>query len=233
MHVWRFPLDLPPQRLAILQRWLSPDEVARSERFHFQRDRDHFLAARGSLREILARYCKVEPGRLLYTYGPYGKPELFGEPCGSGVSFNLSHAHELGLLAVAGGPPVGVDIEYIRADLAGEEIARRFFSTREVESLFGLPEALRVEAFFTCWTRKEAFIKAIGEGLSLPLERFDVTLAPGEPAALLATRPDPQEAARWSLHHLEPGAGYVGALAVAGRIEWVRCWSWNGASGQP
>lgn len=227
VHIWRFSLALPPGLMGKLGRTLSDDEVERAGRFRFPRDRDHFIAAHSSLRGILARYLKIEPEELQFSYGPNQKPELAEEHSFSNLRFNLSHAGDLGLLGVAQGREVGVDIEWIRPEVAEEAIARRFFSQREVEDLLKLPEDLQREAFFTGWTRKEAYIKARGEGLSMLLEQFDVTLAPGSQALLLSTRPDPEEAGLWSLHHLSPGPGYVGALAVQGQVEKLDCWEWE------
>jgi 4'-phosphopantetheinyl transferase len=130
------------------------------------------------------------------------------------------------LYAVARGREVGIDLEFIRRDLEVEQIAERFFSRQEIATLRALPADLRRDAFFLCWTRKEAYIKARGEGLSLPLDQFDVSLIPGEPAALLSTRPDSDEALRWSLQELPLGSGYVAALAVEGRGRSFSCWQW-------
>lgn len=227
VDVWRINLQLPAEGLELLSRTLSPDEIDRSVRFHFQKDREQFIAARGGLRDILSRYLTVSPAQLQFNYSPYGKPALGGESVTSGLSFNLSHSHQLALVAVTRGCAVGVDLEWMRSELADEQIARRFFSKVEVQSLLEQPLLLQKEAFFTCWTRKEAYIKARGEGLSLPLDQFDVALIPGEPARLLATRPDPHEAERWSLFHLAPGPGYVAALAVAAQSLHLKYWQWN------
>src|SRR5207244_11453763 len=121
---------------------------------------------------------------------------------------------------------VGIDLEYIRAEVADEPIAERFFASREIAALIGLPAPLRAEGFFNCWTRKEAYIKARGEGLTIPLDAFEVSLAPEEPAALLRVDSDPAEASRWSLQALAPGPGYVAAIAVEGRDWQLRCWEW-------
>ncbi len=153
---------------------------------------------------------------MRFAYTTYGKPLLADETGASGLRFNLTHSHGLALLAVTRGREIGVDVERIRDNLEGEKLAERFFSPREVAALRSLPPELRREAFFHCWTRKEAYIKAVGKGLSLPLDQFDVTLHPGEPAALLATRHDSEEAQRWSMRSLAPGEGYVGALARRG-----------------
>ncbi len=215
VHVWRARLDQPADRLEVLRRTLAPDEVQRGERFHFERDRRHFAAGRGILRTLLGRYLGCDPRELQFSYNPQGKPTLAGE--GADLRFNLAHSHGLALFAVCRGREVGVDLERIRPEFAGEPVARRFFSPREVAVLQTLPAERRHEAFFVCWTRKEAYLKATGKGLSLPLDCFDVTLAPGEPAALLATRHDPAEVQRWSMRALAPAQGYAGALAVEGR----------------
>jgi 4'-phosphopantetheinyl transferase len=139
----------------------------------------------------------------------------------------LSHSDGLVLYAITRGREVGVDVERLRPDFAVLEVAKKFFSRREVTALVALPENQWPKAFFNCWTRKEAYIKARGEGLTLPLDRFDVSLVPGEPAALLYTNDDPQEASRWSLQELVPESGYVAALAVEGHDWRLKCWQWQ------
>jgi 4'-phosphopantetheinyl transferase len=226
VHVWRVSLDLPPARAERLTRALSDDERTRAGRFVFERDRHRFAVARGTLRAILGRYLGVPPGNLAFAYSSHGKPAL---PNGAGVRdlrFNVSHAGGLALVAVALGREVGVDIERVREDFATEEIAGRVFSPAELAAIRVLPAAARCAAFFNCWTRKEAYVKARGEGLSLPLHRFDVSVAPGEPAALLATAENSCEASRWSLRELQPGPGYVASLAVEGHSWRPRCWQW-------
>ena len=230
VHVWRASVDLAAEHVDYFQPLLAPDEQARAARFRFPKDRDRFIVAHGILRAMLARYLAVEPGALRFCYSRNGKPSLAEETGGGTLCFNLSHAHGLALYAVTHGREVGIDVEYIRTDLANEQIAERFFSPREVSTLRSLPTADRLEAFFNCWTRKEAYIKARGDGLSLPLNRFDVSLAPGEPAALVSTPGDPPEAYRWSLKALSPGPGYVGALAVRGYSWRLKCWQWPGGA---
>jgi 4'-phosphopantetheinyl transferase len=229
VHVWRVALDQPPDTKAVLLGTLSEDERARAERFRFERDRAHFVAARGALRCVLGRYLGAAPGALRFNYDAYGKPSLAPEFAGGELEFNLSHSHSLALVAVARGRAVGVDVERVRAEVSGPEIAERFFSPPEFAALRALPAAEQTRAFFDCWTRKEAFVKARGEGLSHPLDEFDVSLAPGEPAALLSVRNDPREAARWSLRALDAGAGYAAALAVEG-VDWrLSTWQWEPA----
>lgn len=214
VHVWRIDLGAPALRRSSLWHLLDETERARAERFHFGHDRDRFVATRGTLRVILGRYLDRDPARIVLVYGPQGKPALDPATNDTRMSFNVSHSEELALLAFGSGRRVGVDVERLRPRLAEDHIARRFFSPREAATLDALPPEQRIIAFFNCWTRKEAFVKASGEGLSLPLDHFDVSLAPGEPAMLLRTAPDPAEARRWWLAALDAGPGYAAALAV-------------------
>ncbi|HZG52707.1 MAG TPA: 4'-phosphopantetheinyl transferase superfamily protein, partial [Pyrinomonadaceae bacterium] len=180
VHLWRASLAQTPDALRRLYSTLAPDESAKAARYHFPRDRDHYIAARGLLRQLLGRYLAQPPHALRFAYGAYGKPSLDGATAAADLRFNLSHSHELALYAFARGREVGIDIEHIRADFADDDIAARFFSAREVSMLRALPARARTSAFFNCWTRKEAYIKARGEGLSHPLDQFDVSLTPGE-----------------------------------------------------
>ena len=227
VHVWRAALNTKESSIQSLRRTLSADERARAERFHFQKDRDQFTVARGVLRVILGRYLGVEPSQLRFSYSLYGKPSLASESCAGDLCFNVSHARGLALYAVTRGRDIGIDVERVRADLADEQVAEQFFSLREVAELRTFSGSVRSLAFFNCWTRKEAYIKARGEGLSLPLDQFDVSLAPGGPAILLSTAGNPQEAFRWSLRELTPGAGYVAALVAEGNSWRLRCWQWT------
>ncbi len=227
VHVWLAPLD--QLHVSQLAQTLSEEELARAGRFHFRRDRERFIACRSLLRTILSRYLCVEPHQLRICYGTYGKPYLEEEVEKNKLQFNLSHSHGLALYAFTRGRNIGVDLEYIRRMPDFSQIAARFFSQNEYAALNALPESQRQEAFFYCWTRKEAYIKAIGNGLMHPLNSFDVSLAPGEPACLLNVEGDPEEASRWSLKSLNPVPGYVAALAVVGhdwRLQWKQ-WPGN------
>jgi len=217
VHVWRVALDQPDESLDRFRRTLEPDELNRACRFHFEKHRRHFIVARGFLRSVVARYLETQPEALRFSYGAYGKPALASEHV---LRFNLSHSHEVALLAVALDAELGVDVEHIRADFASEEIARRFFSRAEVEVFNALPQEEQVAAFFRCWTRKEAYIKAIGKGLSQALDAFDVTLAPDTAPALLRAEHD--DASRWWLSDVDVGEGYAGALAVECPVAEVR-----------
>ncbi len=222
VHVWRAVLDTSERHRKGLLATLSPDERARADRFHFERDRVHFITGRGWLRAILARYLETAPAALRFHYGPHGKPRLAGA-FSDRLRFNVSHSHGLALYAVAVDRELGVDIERIEPRLE-HGIAERFFSPGEVATLRALPRHVQREAFFTCWTRKEAYVKARGKGLTLRLDQFDVSLSPGEPAALLRTAGDPDEALRWSLRELAPGPGYSAALVAEGRDWELQCW---------
>jgi len=224
VHVWRAALDLPESQVRSLWDTLTVDERQRAERYIFATDRMHFVVARGLLRVLLGRYLRQGPQHLRFTYGPHGKPALAIDTGGATLRFNVSHSHGLVLYAFTHGREVGVDVERIRPEVAQEKIAEHFFSPREVAVLRALPTPLQATAFFACWTRKEAYIKAKGDGLALPLAQFDVSLAPDEPAALLRTAWDPQEAACWALQDLAPAPGYRAAVAVAGHAWRLTCW---------
>jgi len=227
VHVWRIPLDLPPPLLAGLAAVLSADERSRAARFRFDIHRTRFTAGRAALRHLLASYLRIRPGEVSFRYSAHGKPSLAGSAAGSGLRFNFSNAGGLALAAFVLDREVGVDVEEVKRVADFTAIAERFFSPAENEVLRALPPESRDAAFFTCWTRKEAYIKAVGEGLSIPLDSFDVTLAPGGPPRLLATRGEPGGEARWSLHALHPGPGFVGALAVEAPEPEVRCFDWE------
>lgn len=225
--MWRVPLDLPPQILSALSAVLSVDEQARAARFRSDVHRTRFIAGRAVLRQLLARYVKIRPEEVVFRYSEHGKPSLEGGAAESELRFNFSNAGGMGLAAIVLGREVGVDLEELKAVSDFSGIAERFFSPAENEVLLALPAQSRDAAFFTCWTRKEAYIKAVGEGLSIPLDSFDVTLAPGDPARLLATRGETGGEVRWSLHELHPGPGFVGALAVEAPAREVLCFDWE------
>jgi 4'-phosphopantetheinyl transferase len=213
VHVWQAKLD--DHEAAGLRGLLAADEVSRADRFHFAKDRDHFTVARGLLRTLLAAYLGANAAELRFAYAEKGKPSLAdNQP--SAINFNLAHSQGRALFAFSRGREVGVDLEFIREDFEGEKIAERFFSAAEVKTLELVPLELRQQAFFECWTRKEAYIKARGEGLSMPLDEFDVSLRPGEPAALLRNHKEPEEVARWTMRSIAVPIGYVAALVVEG-----------------
>ena len=209
VHVWKVDLSAPVPDVRLLSR----NEHERAARFHFERDRQHFKAGRSALRIVLGRYLNLPPGSLEFGQTEYGKPFLTN-PEASGLLFNLSHSGQVALIAVAREREVGVDVEFMRADFATSEVAEHFFSVAEIYTLSGLEAHLRTQAFFNCWTRKEAYVKARGEGLSMPLDVFDVSLAPHVPAAMLSNRVDESEPSRWIFQDLQIATDYAGALVV-------------------
>ena len=227
VHVWRAQLDLPSSQVQELKGILTEEEVDRANRFSFEIDRQRFIAARGILRSILSRYINIEPGHLRFYYNQYGKPLLAPEFSAYLLNFNLSHSGSMALYAITRNMEIGVDVERVRSDFEYEEIAERFFSVNEAAILRTISTEKKLEAFYNCWTRKEAYIKALGKGLSLPLGSFDVSFAPWEPPLLLMTKDEPQERSLWTLLDLKPGPGYMGALAVKGIGCRFRYWEWN------
>jgi 4'-phosphopantetheinyl transferase len=223
VHLWRISLEQDDGILDRFRRMLEPEELDRAGRFRYERLQRHFVASRGFLRYLLARYVAGSPDDLRFLYNTYGKPSLAGE---RSLQFNMSHSHEIALVAVTRDAAVGVDIEYIRSDFASEEIATRFFSRLEVETFSSLPREERVAAFFRCWARKEAYIKAIGKGLSQPLDGFDVTLAPDDPAELL--RRGKEDTVTWSMRDIDVGSDYASALAVEGVRSEISYWKFIG-----
>jgi 4'-phosphopantetheinyl transferase len=226
VHVWRASLDLTASHRESLS-GISADELERAQRFHFEKDCARFIVARGLLRAILSRYLNVDPTHLRFHYTAYGKPALATGFSRNTLSFNLSHSDELALFAITHDREIGVDLERIRYDIADEQIAQRFFSPREIMSLRGLSVDRRSEMFFQYWTRKEAYLKARGEGLSFPLERFDVSLIRGDAAKPICLADDLQESADWHVQDLFAGAGYAAAIAVAGSGWRLSCWQWQ------
>jgi 4'-phosphopantetheinyl transferase len=225
VQLWRVNLDAIRGDESRWQAVLSADESARAARFHFPHDRQRFVAARAFLRIILASYLATDPNALSFSYSKKEKPSLSAAHADSGVTFNLSHSGGVALFAFTLHREIGVDVEQVRSDSDLEAIARRFFSVEEQTHLAALSAAERVEAFFRCWTRKEAYIKATGDGLSLPLSQFDVSLAPGEANALRATRPDGAEAGRWLLREAPAGPGYIAAICVRGKDWKLKAWN--------
>jgi 4'-phosphopantetheinyl transferase len=228
VHVWSAWLDGSTTPVDEASAILSADELDRAARFHFDRHRRRFVCARGALRQILGWYLDVDARELSFAYGPHGKPAL-SRGARRRVSFNVSHSDDLALIAVAPEDvDIGVDVEAVRSMPDGDDIACRFFAPSEVARLRSLPAALREPAFFQCWTRKEAYLKALGDGLARPLDRFEVTFGPDEPGELRVIG-DERESARWTLVPLEPEAGFAAALVATRGVRRVECWDWTGS----
>jgi len=224
VHLWCAPLRLPPTVEQGLRLSLDDDERARAARFVAAQDRTRYVAAHGLLRHVLGCYLKTPPELVRYRYAPRGKPSLAPRAGAPPLQFNLSHSGDLALFAVTLRRRIGVDLERVRRGRDVMGIGARFFSPREVAALRALPRGARMGAFYRCWTCKEAYLKARGDGLSLPLDSFEVSLAPAEPAALLRSAEGSREVRRWALLGFAPAAGYVAALAVETGARRVVCW---------
>jgi 4'-phosphopantetheinyl transferase len=223
VHVWRASLEQPEALIQQLAQTLSEDERSRASRFYFERDRKHFIIGRGLLRTILGRYLNIEPTQLQFCYSSRGKPALADVGDNSTLQFNLSHSHGLVLYGVTRDRKIGIDLEQIHPTSDVEKLAERFFSPRESATIRSLPPNQKQEAFFHAWTCKEAYLKAIGEGLA-GLERVEVSLVPGEPVRLLSTEEDSLASSRWSVQVLMPAPNYIAALAVEGQGWTLACW---------
>jgi 4'-phosphopantetheinyl transferase len=224
VHVWLGALDVPLGRLRELRSLLNTDELARSDRFLQAHHRVHSAAARGYLRTLLGRYLVVAPQSVQLQFNSFGKPSVAGNFAASGLRFNLSHSHGLALFAFARGRELGVDIEKMRPDFATTEIAGRFFSAAESARLRSLAPEQQPRAFFECWSRKEAYIKARGDGLSRRLDSFEVAFGPGLAPSIVASNDEPEATVRWAMRDLQPADGYCGALVVEGPGVSVACW---------
>lgn len=225
LHVWSFGLNRAEPITAGLETLLSVSEKETANRFRVERDRHRYIVAHARLRQILSRYTRMAPEQLIFGHGPYGKPFLVNGP-GDSVNFNLSRSHEIGLCAVAHGQEVGVDVEWMKPLDAMTALVNRFFSRKEIADWKQLEESQKFEAFYRYWTCKEAFVKARGEGLSFPLNAFDVELVASAPPRLVNIQGDAIEAANWSVRTLIPLTGYRAAVALPG-LQWqVECWRW-------
>jgi 4'-phosphopantetheinyl transferase len=223
VHVWAFPLDLSPERIAELTTTLSSDERERAGRFSVEQLRHRFIAGRGGMRTVIADYLQVAPAELEFSYTSKGKP-AFAAPSAIPLHFNLAHSHELALLSVTRRAEVGVDVEKIRPFPNAEDIAERFFSAGEIAALKILPPTARDAAFFHLWTRKEAWLKATGDGIAESLSKFEVEFLPGERPGGLAIAGDPAAGKAWSIWPLRPADGFLGALAIQAWDVELSCW---------
>lgn len=226
VHVWRASLEQPAAQIQQFAQMLSEDERSRADRFYFERDRQHFIVGRGLLRTILARYLALKPNQIRFCYSSRGKPTLDTREHDGTLKFNLSHSHELALYAITRDRQIGIDLEYMRPTSDVEQLAQRFFSPREYAVIHSLPPSQKQVAFFNGWTCKEAYLKAIGEGLA-QLQQVEVSLNPEEPRQLLSINQDSQAASRWCLQALSPAADYIATLAVEGHDWRLTCWQWS------
>jgi len=214
VHVWCASLDQPPIRSEELAEWLSPDERAHARRLRSEESRSHYINSRGLLRVLIGGYLGMEPSGVQFSIGPHGKPDVGSAGGASLLQFNLSHSEGLVLFAFASRWRVGIDVERIHPISDLDAIIERFFSHREAAQMRALPKERKMDAFFAAWTRKEAYLKAIGDGLTRPLQAVEVSVMPGEPAQLLCVHGNHKETERWRIAELRPAADYTAALVV-------------------
>ena len=225
VHVWRACLDVTVEELQVRSKLLKEEERARGARYLRAEVGSRFVAGRGLLRRLLGMYLGTDAAEVEFTFNSFGKPALAAKHGAGDLRFNVSHSHDWALIAFTRGRELGVDIERVRPDFATREIAQRFFSPSEARRLIALPAATQTEAFFQCWTRKEGYIKARGEGLSRGLDSFEVAFGPGVDAAVLNALDDASPTARWLVLDLQPAQGFAGALVVERPVAEVRLWN--------
>jgi 4'-phosphopantetheinyl transferase len=231
IHVWCASLATDEATLQRFESTLADQERERAGRFIFARDSDRYIAARGILRDLLGKYLRCAPQSIEFAYGPYGKPAVANAALRPAICFNLSHSHGLAVVAIGHEREVGIDVELIRAEFASEAIAKRYFSAKEIDELSRLPAELRTEGFFLCWTRKEAYIKAKGDGLRIPLDSFDVSLSPGGRATLSSV-----DAPRWGIESFVPELvserRFAAAVVAEGKDWRTRYFEWKQPNGE-
>lgn len=224
VHVWSANQDEPIYPMEQLWRTLSTDEQQLAARFHFERDRRRYVIGRGLLRAILGRYVQMAPEQIRFAYGVRGKPALVEACGGNRLKFNVSHSDGYFLCAVTSQREIGADIEHVHVIAEADSIAQHYFSAQENDVFRQLPTSEKPVAFFNCWTRKEAYIKATGDGLSRPLDQFSVSFVPGEPARMIACYDQPEETQRWIFCALDLAPEYIAALCVEGQECSLTCW---------
>jgi 4'-phosphopantetheinyl transferase len=227
VHVWAASLDLPVNTITALASILASTELDRAARFRFVRDRNRFIAGRGFMRVILGHYLSANPVELEFIYGNHGKPALGGVFATARLHFSLSHSENLGLLAISPVGAVGVDVENIRPLDDADSLVNRFFSQREITSFQKVPKNAKSLAFFKLWTRKEAFLKATGEGIAHLLDQVEVSFLPNESVKLLNLPKQLGQITDWHLHNLVPASGFVAALVAPSKTASPTCWSWT------
>lgn len=227
IHFWSTCLDQPQLEVHALEKMLSREEKIRAKNFHFERHRTRFIVGRGFLRTILGRYLGVKPGRLQLLHGKNGKPALAGAYADTGVSFNLSHSKGQALYAITLGREIGVDIEYIHDFFEMEQIADNILSASEKIAFRELPRQKKIKVFFKWWTRKEAFLKALGTGLSQSMDMIDISTFYGEETAGEKIEVCSDEISKWSIHDIEPVPGFAAAFAIEGRSWRLHCRQWS------
>ena len=219
IHIWQATLAGSKEYVAEMRSLLSADEIQRADRFIFEKDRNRFTVARAILRLILENYGEVSARNLKFEYSPAGKPSLASP---SSLDFNLSHSGDLAVYAIRTGTSIGIDLEKINPEIEYQELAARFFSNQENAALDSIPVQFRIEAFFRCWTRKEAYVKALGEGLSLPFDQFSVSFIPGDFPCVIG-KPE------WVVHDLSIHPEYAAALVAATPVMKLEVFNFSGS----
>jgi 4'-phosphopantetheinyl transferase len=227
IHLWRIDLHRDPAETARLESCLIPSERERATRFHFPQDRRRFVVRRAVLRHLLGNYAGCCPEAVCLAHTAHGKPFLEHQEAPDALRFSSSHSADLALIAFARGREVGVDLEFHRPLPEAAEMAKAFFSASEIAELAQVPEAAKQKIFFDGWARKEAFVKAIGLGLSFPLNHFSVSLSPGQPAALLQVEHDPAAVERWSMQAIDASPNCSAALVGEGKDLRVAYLEWS------
>jgi 4'-phosphopantetheinyl transferase len=232
-HLWIASLNTPPETLSYFKSVLSADEQQRARRFRNIIHRNQYLIARGSLRRLLGYYVHGAPERLQFTYSALGKPSLSGQASEAVLNFSVSHSEDRALFGFARAPRIGVDLEYVRADVDVLGLSKRYFSADEFRQLERLPANEQREAFYCAWTRKEAYLKACGESLSFGLERVEVSLIPTEPTVIRKVAGADNATKHWTLKHLSAAPNYLGAVAVEKRNVTFKFLEWRPDLAQP
>ena len=226
VHVWSASLEQPAATVHALESVLSVQELNRAERFHSERDRRRYVVAHGILRRVLASYRQSDPRTLRFSIGKNGKPALADESGPTALRFNLSHTEDIALIAVTLGREIGVDVERVRPISELESIVESYFTPGERDALRGMETTHKRDAFYRCWTRKESYAKAIGGELAVALGGFDtMRFGPADLPTFGASR-----TSGWNLHELLPADGYVGAVAIDGRVSRLMSWRWTEGS---
>lgn len=227
IDIWRTALNLPRQQVDDYRALLSAEEVARANRFKVERKYREYIISRGLLRRVLGHTLKRDPAALVFDYTKHDKPVLAMNRGGAPVCFNVSHSHELTLIAVTLKNLIGIDVEHVRRNVEFKKLAKRYFSPHEAGELDTHTDIDMPRAFFSCWTRKEAYVKALGDGIAFGLNEFSVSVNPSDTEVSLSTHRDRGEAEKWSILNLQAGPEYTAALAVAGRDYKIRCWEYR------
>jgi len=223
-HLWKIRVSDFNDKINYFSNLLSVDEKKRAQKFRFEKDRNCYIIARGCLRLLLSRYCKIESGKIQFYYSKNNKPYIKDH---SNIKFNVSHSKDVIIIGFNLDHEIGVDVEKVDLKINYKEIATSFFSQEEITELMGLSDAYRAQGFFNCWTRKEAFIKALGDGLSFPLDQFAVNLSSIKYANLVATKWDPNEKSKWFLQPFSPFKNYIGAIAIKGIVDNVKLYDFK------